>query len=105
MEKEVIRLMKTPPKWKAAIQNGRVVRAYHKQPVTFVVTENGGPATSSNSKNKLTVKQLQSMPFSKLLQPDTDHKMIGAIFTIDVNEGDLIEVVIKGDALFEAIKN
>lgn len=104
MEEEVIRVMKASPKWKPAIQNKNIVRAYKKQTVTFVVAENKGPATSSNFKNKLTVKQLQSMPFSKLLQPDTDHKMIGAIFTIDVNEKDLIEVVIKGDELSEAIR-
>ena len=45
MEEEVIRLIKTSPKWKPAIQNGRIVRAYHTQGITFVVTEDKGPAT------------------------------------------------------------
>jgi protein TonB len=39
MEKEVIRILKKSPKWKPAIQDGRTVRAYRKQPVTFVVED------------------------------------------------------------------
>ncbi|UEG49333.1 energy transducer TonB [Ferruginibacter lapsinanis] len=34
---EVIRIIKEGPKWTPARQNGRIVRAYRKQPVTFVV--------------------------------------------------------------------
>jgi periplasmic protein TonB len=40
MEKEVVRILKKSPKWIPAVQNGRPVRAYRKQPVTFVVTQN-----------------------------------------------------------------
>jgi Gram-negative bacterial TonB protein C-terminal len=39
MEEEVIRLLRISPKWIPAIQNGRPVRAYRKQPVTFQVEE------------------------------------------------------------------
>lgn len=39
MEEEVIRLLKIAPHWKPAIQNGRPVKAYRRQPVTFVVEE------------------------------------------------------------------
>lgn len=39
MEEEVIRLLKKAPHWKPAVQEGRVVKAYRKQPVTFVVME------------------------------------------------------------------
>ncbi|MGE5109047.1 MAG: energy transducer TonB, partial [Sphingobacteriales bacterium] len=35
MEEEVIRLLKKSPRWVPAIQFGRNVRAYRKQPVTF----------------------------------------------------------------------
>jgi len=38
MEGEVIRLMKKAPKWSPAVQDGRFVKAYRKQPVTFMVT-------------------------------------------------------------------
>ena len=39
METEVIRVLKKSPRWKPAIQDGRKVRAYRKQPVTFQVAE------------------------------------------------------------------
>ena len=38
MEKEAIRVIQKGPKWTPAIQNGRQVKAYRKQPITFVVT-------------------------------------------------------------------
>ena len=37
MEEEVIRVLKLSPKWKPASQNGRVVKSYKRQPLTFVV--------------------------------------------------------------------
>lgn len=41
MEAEVIRLLRKSPRWNPASQNGRMVKAYRKQPVTFVVIEEG----------------------------------------------------------------
>jgi periplasmic protein TonB len=38
MEEEAMRVIKRGPKWTAAIQNGRPVKAYRKQPITFQVT-------------------------------------------------------------------
>lgn len=38
MEDEAVRVIKKSGKWKPAIQNGRAVKAYIKQPVTFRVT-------------------------------------------------------------------
>jgi len=37
MEDEAIRVIKKGPKWNPAIQNGRQVKAYRKQPITFQV--------------------------------------------------------------------
>ena len=37
MEEEAIRVIKKGPKWTPAIQNGRSVKAYRKQPITFQV--------------------------------------------------------------------
>jgi len=37
MEKEVMRIISKGPNWVPAIQNGRNVRSYRKQPVTFIV--------------------------------------------------------------------
>ena len=39
MEEEAVRAIKRGPKWTPAIQNGRNVNAYRKQPITFVVAE------------------------------------------------------------------
>jgi hypothetical protein len=39
MEAEVMRLLRKAPKWNPAIQDGRPVKAYRKQPVTFMVTD------------------------------------------------------------------
>jgi len=37
MEEEAIRVIKKGPKWSPAVQNGRQVKAYRKQPITFRV--------------------------------------------------------------------
>jgi protein TonB len=39
MEEEAVRVIKRGPKWEPAIQNGRQVKAYRKQPITFIVSE------------------------------------------------------------------
>lgn len=39
LEEEAIRVIKQSGKWKPAIMDGRPVKAYKKQPVTFKVTE------------------------------------------------------------------
>lgn len=39
MEQEVLRVIRNGPKWIPAFQDGRNVKAYRKQPVTFVVQD------------------------------------------------------------------
>ncbi|MGN7787948.1 energy transducer TonB [Niabella sp. 22666] len=39
MEEEAMRVIKASGKWKPAVQNGREVKAYRKQPITFQVTK------------------------------------------------------------------
>lgn len=39
MEEEAVKIIKKGPKWVPAIQNGRQVKAYRKQPITYVVAE------------------------------------------------------------------
>jgi protein TonB len=38
MEEEAVKVIKKGPKWVPAVQNGRQVKAYRKQPITFVVS-------------------------------------------------------------------
>lgn len=51
MEEEVLKLLKKSPRWEPAIQNGRQVKAYRRQPVTFQVEEDDGK-TKKKNKNK-----------------------------------------------------
>ena len=39
MENEVMRVIEAGPRWMPAMQNGKIVRAYRRQPITFVVNE------------------------------------------------------------------
>jgi protein TonB len=39
MEQEAMRVIQKGPKWNPAVQNGRQVKAYRKQPITFQVSE------------------------------------------------------------------
>jgi len=39
MEEEAVKIIERGPKWKPALQNGRNVNAYRRQPITFVVEE------------------------------------------------------------------
>jgi hypothetical protein len=39
MEQEVVRVLRKSPKWLPAQMNGKPVKAYRKQPLTFVVSE------------------------------------------------------------------
>ena len=39
MEEECIRVLKLSPNWLPAIQNGRNVKAYRKQPITFMISK------------------------------------------------------------------
>ncbi|MFI5133497.1 MAG: TonB family protein [Chitinophagales bacterium] len=39
MEDEAVKVIKKGPAWEPAIQNGRKVKAYRKQPITFVIEE------------------------------------------------------------------
>ena len=39
MENEVVRIIKNSPAWVPAVQDGKQVQAYRKQPITFVVID------------------------------------------------------------------
>ena len=50
MEEEAMRVIKKGPKWIPALQNGRHVKAYKKQPITFVVGK-GDKASKTEGSN------------------------------------------------------
>lgn len=62
MEQEVVRILLKSGKWEPAFQDGRNVKAYRKQPVSFVVEEEGVNFISkspfilyANTVNELTI--------------------------------------------------
>jgi Gram-negative bacterial TonB protein C-terminal len=63
MEQEVMRIIKKSGAWNPAIQDGRPVKAYRKQPVTFVIQSDHFSVTSNvpytiftNTENELIVE-------------------------------------------------
>lgn len=63
MEQEVMRIIKKSGQWEPATQNGRLVKAYRKQPATFVLEDNDIQFTSkvkyvffSGIDNELTIQ-------------------------------------------------
>jgi len=56
MEQEVMRILKImPAKWTPAIQNGKPVKAYRKQPVTFVVSDDSFDVVLDKGKSALYI--------------------------------------------------
>ncbi|MEO7529134.1 MAG: energy transducer TonB, partial [Chitinophagaceae bacterium] len=60
MEEEGVRVIKKGPKWVPAMQNGKVVKAYRKQPITFYLGKeeniHSGKAEKNFSDNQLRSK-------------------------------------------------
>ncbi len=73
MEEEAIRIIKSGPGWTPALQNGRVAKAYRKQPITFIVGK-GDKIISSNEET--AGYQLNNYKNSLLVK---DGKIIGRI--------------------------
>ncbi|MBS1920900.1 MAG: N-acetylmuramoyl-L-alanine amidase [Bacteroidetes bacterium] len=57
MEDVAVNLIKKCPRWIPAMQNGHEVKAYRKQPITFVVSEEK-KSTGVNEKNAVTSKKI-----------------------------------------------
>jgi len=51
---KVLEMMKFAPKWKPAIQNQRVVRSYHTQPITFQIQESKEVITLNSNRASKT---------------------------------------------------
>lgn len=74
MEQEVVRILKQSGKWTPAIQNGRPVKAYRKQPVTFQVEDDEIDIITktpfvlyANTDNPLTINVYKVKPEDVLL--------------------------------------
>lgn len=93
MEEEVIRIIKKTGKWNPAIQDGRAVNAYRKQPVTFMVTDEDIQIESEqpyklfvNKINEITIKARKVKPedMTLTLSPGTAKPLGGGRYSIKV---------------------
>lgn len=76
MEEEVIRIIKKTGKWNPAIQNGRPVNAYRKQPVTFEV-EDEDIQIASEEPYRLFVNKVNEITISvRKVKPENISVMI-----------------------------
>ncbi|HEX8316289.1 MAG TPA: energy transducer TonB, partial [Flavisolibacter sp.] len=53
---KILEMMKHAPKWKPAIQNQRVVRAMHRQPITFVISDDKSDPSTTLEKGSRPAK-------------------------------------------------
>jgi TonB-dependent SusC/RagA subfamily outer membrane receptor len=114
MEEEVIRVISKGPKWEPAKQNGRVVNAYHTQPVTFVITEeddNTQPIITNEAKKesppsnfpKISMRELQRATPEYLLRVNLQ-EIVSFTYTTDSKNGLLHASVNTGSQFNTATK-
>ena len=107
MENEVIKIIKKGPKWIPATQNGKIVKAYTKQPVTFQVEQEAEklPAKLQLKETGNGISQIQEISLAKLkkvtplqlLQLSDGAAIVGYRFSIDIsNKSD--EIIFISDA-------
>ena len=84
MENEVMRIIAKVPKWIPALQNGRKVRAYMQQPVTFVISE----------EPDVTILNPVTNASINTLYIGVDNRL--TIFASDVNPENLIVTISNG---------
>lgn len=66
MEQEAIRVVGLSPAWKPAQQNGRIVKAYFRQPITFVVKKrdkNDPASTALSSDDNMVFTKVENEPY------------------------------------------
>ncbi len=121
MEEEVIRVLKKSPDWTPAEQNKRKVKAYRKQPVTFMVIDDDFEITSQKPYTFYTgTLNRISVTAYKVKSEDISISIPGAIvtalgdgnFTVKVNHTGRVTITITntkknkeiGQASFEVIE-
>lgn len=108
MEGEVTRLLKSGPQWIPAMADGKKVKSYVQQPVTFVITEetgNAGPAkNTAPAVPGISVSEIKSAAPFELLQLTKETEIVSYVFTTDLANGDIGESYNKGNEFSAATK-
>jgi hypothetical protein len=114
MENEAMRMIKMGPKWIPAKQNGHIVSAYVQQPITFAIAEDDGDSkqnllqptiTTSQTTPKISVAELKKASVYKLLQLPEGTEIVSYTFTIDLANGDIMEIINSGNKFNETTIN
>jgi hypothetical protein len=94
-------LMKSP-QWKPAMQNGKKVRSYVKQPITFVIEPKSTQVGSTLP--YYTPEQMKKMTYHELLGVKESDIVISCNIAMDLPNEDIIEVRNEGNELTGAAK-
>lgn len=113
MEQEAIRVMQLSPAWNPAQQNGKMVKYYFKQPVTFRVTKNNNsnavtdlPANDNMIFSKVEIEptfpggEAKFREYTALYQKNNHDKLSHASFT----EAIAVDFLVKTDGTVSDIK-
>jgi hypothetical protein len=104
MEEEAIRVIKTGPKWIPVSSNGKAIRAFREQPITYVIEEAPGKSNTTqvipdkHNSYILTVSELKNIDVYHLLQLPKGSEIISYTFSIDRNQ-DLIQIPNSGSQI------
>lgn len=102
MEEEVVRIIKKGPKWSPAILNGKPVKAYRNQPVTFVVEDEGIKITMDKKYGLyLDVDNVVSIKVDKVKNKDLQFKISNATITPINNDSYSIRIKDTGRVILE----
>jgi hypothetical protein len=100
--KLAIDLIQKGPSWTPGMQNGRVVNAYKRLAIQFIngqlPTTTPWPALTVDDSHtpKISVADLRNASVYRLLQLPTGTDIVGYTFTIDTDQGDIIQLPNRG---------
>ena len=103
MEDEVVRVISNGPKWNPAIQNGKQVKAYRKQPVTFQVFSDFELSTYTLIAGKSNIIEISSDHY-KLKAEDIEVTLSYGTITYD-SKNKYIITVDKSGRILLTVKN
>jgi hypothetical protein len=102
MEQEVLRIIRFSGKWLPAMQKGRPVRAYRKQPVTFVVEdENFKIHTATSNTLYLKTDNVITVEADKVKNEDIQVSIKNGKITAGENGSYIVRVERAGHAIIE----
>jgi len=102
MEEQVVRVIQKGPSWKPAIYEGKPVKAYRKQPVTFIVNADGFEVIMSDKYILYTgIENIISVKVDKVKSKDLSLSLTQGTITAGDNDIYYIKVNTPGKSILE----